>query len=204
MPYSSLASPLREKIIAYGQEYAVAEAALKTCEVESPQDGLAVPVLNEFRCAGSHLARSFAAADWQSAEKAVDDAIKHLRRATYDAYDAAISFLQEKCQEFITDYQDIAISPVLPSFIDDCRQLEAVKAEIEAEIRNDSRELYAARKKAQLDKIKAILLNWRCARGELNKIKCDERKYYRRWFMGILVTIVVGVAVPVILAITFR
>ncbi|MDR0868011.1 MAG: hypothetical protein LBP75_05990 [Planctomycetota bacterium] len=203
MPYSSLASPLREKIIAYGQEYAIAEAALKTCEVESPQDGLAVPVLNELRCAGSHLARSFAAADRPIAEKAVDDAIKHLRRATYDAYDAAISFLQEKCQEFITDYQDIAIQPVLPSFIDDCRQLEAVKAEIEAETRDGNRESYAARKKAQLDKLKAISLNWRCARSELNKIMCDERKHYRRWFMGIVISVAVSVILTV-LTIIFR
>jgi len=65
-----------------------AEHAIK--EVEDSGGELIVPAVNQLRYTGNHLVRYLSDPGVEAARDELDDAIKHCKRATYDAYEAAI------------------------------------------------------------------------------------------------------------------
>lgn len=175
MPYSSIDPAIREGFAEYQQEYDAAERVLKEHEITT-REGLTAPALNEFRYAGQHVARALATAD--NTQKAVDcmkEAVKHIRRAEYDAYDSIAQFYLDRCACFKEDYRFIPISPTIPTYPGDCTRIAEIQDEISREDRNQ-KEAYIAGKSGQSADLKQIYRRWDALRDELNKVVLSTRK----------------------------
>lgn len=118
MPFSLLDPQLHDKLILCQKAYSAAETALKENEIESINDGLCFPAVNELRYAGNHLARVLSAHELPQALIDADKALCHAQRAIYDAYDALIMFYFKQCQNFKEDYQSTYISSTIPQYVE--------------------------------------------------------------------------------------
>lgn len=173
MPFSSLDDVLQNKFAEYREEYAKAESALKAHEVLA-HEGLVAAALNEFRYAGQHMARALTASTVEDAANGMSDAVRHLRRATYDAYDGALSYYMKQCVVFQEDYKSIPVASVITDYVADLQKLDAVNAELAAEDRG-KKETYIHTKERQFDTAKGTFQKWHISRNELNKILLKER-----------------------------
>lgn len=187
MPFTSVDEEIRAKFADYQRGYDAAERALKTHEIDVGE-GLVIPSLNEFRCAGQHVARALAADNQGSALENLDQAVRHTHRAEYDAYDAAIQFYLQRCIAFREDYKHLVISKTISSYHDDLVALENIKDEIAKEARKN-REIYIEGKQKQYEALKAINRKWELAREELNKCLLIDRNNRVKWLVGIAVAI---------------
>jgi hypothetical protein len=195
MLYSPATPELDRKIQEYCATYDEAERALKAHELDA-NEGLSVPALNEFRCAGRHFVRAISANDLPVTLEEVEAAINHLRRAAYDAYDVDIFYFINKCDDFRKTYSATSITPVISSFVDDCLELDATIEEMKEfaiKQRSDStgKELPAQ----WLHKVKKISRRWELSREELNKnIRREKRRVVVQWLPIILAIIAIIVA----------
>lgn len=180
MPYTCVAPEIQSKFLEYQKEYTDAEKTLKAHETEV-DEGIIVPALNEFRYAGQHIARALAAKDMSVAIENLDQAIRHARRAKYDAHDAVIQYYLEQCKFFKEDYKFIQITSVVAAYNDDCVALASIQDEMAQEDRN-KREEYIACKIQQCEVAKRIYRRWDFARDELNKVMAVETRERKRWF----------------------
>lgn len=187
MPYSSIDPRIREKFTEYQQEYDTAEHIVKEHEITT-LEGLAAPTLNEFRYAGQHVARALAVDDAETAAGCIQEAIKHIRRAEYDAYDALVQFYLDRCSCFKEDYKFIPISPIIPTYPEDCARITEIQDEISKEDRKQ-KEVYVQGKSRQSADLRQIHRRWDSLRDEINKVVLATRKQdgYRFWALVIAI-----------------
>ncbi|MDR0867410.1 MAG: hypothetical protein LBP75_02910 [Planctomycetota bacterium] len=195
MLFASLPSSIRAKLAEFEREYRRAESALKVHEIEVLM-GLVAPALNEFRYAGSHLSRIFADdedtnnLDEIAATQAIDEGIRHLRRATYDAYDAALLFYLRKCDAFNREYKHTTVTTILPSFPDEQTQIDTIKNELDKEYRDkERRDKYVESKEQQYLRARDISQKWERYRSELNKERAKNLRSTLLSILGILITL---------------
>ncbi len=89
-----------------------AERAIK--EVEDTGGELIVPAVNQLRYTGNHLIRYLSDPAVEAARYELADAIKHCKRATYDAYEAAILHQLMELKKFKDDYRKTQITTIIP------------------------------------------------------------------------------------------
>lgn len=201
MPFPSLPHLLHSKLILCQEAYFAAETALKENEIESINDGLCFPAVNELRYAGNHLARALASHDLDQAEDDADKALCHARRAIYDAYDALIMYYFEQCRNFKEEYKNTYIAGTIPQYTEHLYEFQKLKAEIALENR-DVKENYAHKKQNQLDTIRTIYQKWDYSRDELNKVAAEERSKARWTVVGILAGVIGAAAAVIALIVT--
>ncbi|MDA3898214.1 MAG: hypothetical protein PF482_18925 [Desulfobacteraceae bacterium] len=101
--------------------FAEAEKAIKY--IEDFGGELVVPAVNQLRYTGNHLVRYLSSLDGDE----LRDAGKHAKRATYDAYEAAIVYHLLEYKKFCDDYRRIQISEVIPDYIKHKDKIEAAR-----------------------------------------------------------------------------
>lgn len=97
--------------------YQEAEEILKEIERDT-QEGLVVPAINELRYAGFHLLRSLNSDDPRKRAAELTSAESHAKRAIFDAVEVGVLDKMGTIKRFQNDYRLVAISDVVPSYID--------------------------------------------------------------------------------------
>ena len=101
-----------------------AECAIKTAEELHSQ--IPFSAINELRYAGRHLT------EWltQKGEEELDKAVRHCRRAAYDANEAQLLYYLEEIKKFKHDYRNIVISEVVASYGEILHEVRKAQDEI--------------------------------------------------------------------------
>jgi hypothetical protein len=162
-----------------------AEQAIK--EVEDTGGELIVPAVNQLRYTGNHLIRYLSDPSCAKAADELADAAKHCKRATYDAYEAAILHQLMEYQKFKDDYRTTLVSVVIPNYSELTQQIEQARAFARSNNKSKTRgDFYAAGRdhlKNIVDGVSKLNVN----RDELNKqIKRDRRNFIFQVFGGIV------------------
>ncbi len=90
-----------------------AENAIK--DIEDIGSELVVPAVNQLRYCGNHLVRYLNNTD--NREELLD-AVKHCKRATYDAYEAATTYHLLEFNKFKDDYRKVQVFRIIPDYAD--------------------------------------------------------------------------------------
>ncbi len=155
--------------------FSEAERAIK--EVEDIGGELIVPAVNQLRYTGNHLVRYLA--DLQNTDE-LADAKKHCKRATYDAYEAAILYHLSLYQKFKDDYRKTIINSIIPDYSDICLQIEEARRFARKNSENKTRGEFYLDGKKHWETIAKNVQKLDANREELNKqFKVDRRKF---WF----------------------
>lgn len=175
--------------------FAEAEQVIK--EVEDFGGELVVPAANQLRYTGNHLIRYLADPDCAAAEEELFDAIKHCKRATYDAYEAAILYQLMEFQKFKDDYRNTIVTDVIPSYSDILAQVAEARDFARKNNQSKTRgESYQAGRE-HLEVITRNVSKLNAAREELNKKIKKDRLHFFVGAIGALsglVLLIIGLA----------
>lgn len=155
-----------------------AEQAIK--EVEDTGGELIVPAVNQLRYTGNHLIRYLSNPASDTAEAELTDAAKHCKRATYDAYEAAILNQLMEYSKFKDDYRNVQITSVISDYPEIADQIE--QARTFARNNNESKtrgEFYQAGRE-HLQTIVKNVGKLNACREELNKQIIRDNKEFLR------------------------
>lgn len=117
---------LKEKLDEVSLLFHKAEKKMKYVELLG--EGLSIPAINELRYAGCHIARAWG--DQVEDKKALEEAnraIKHVKRANYDACEIGILYYLEYLRQFQEDYRLVEIPTIFPGYLDLCKFSDDVK-----------------------------------------------------------------------------
>lgn len=158
---------LKDKLDLAGLLFQKAEKKMKYIELLG--EGLSIPAINELRYAGCHIARAWA--DHQDEQKAleeVDRAIKHVKRANYDASEIGILYYLENLRQFQEDYRLVDIPSSFPKYYELCSFGEDVKEKVLSNEKDSRGELWESFWNQFLT-MEANFKNLKHASVELNK-----------------------------------
>lgn len=153
-----------------------AERAIK--EVEDTGGELIIPAVNQLRYTGNHLIRYLSAPTAPESGAELSDAAKHCKRATYDAYEAAILNQLMEYQQFKDDYRNTKVTDVIPDYPEIAHEIEKARAFARNNNQGKTRgELYQTGR----DHLQTIIENvgkLNACRDELNKqLNRDRRNF---------------------------
>lgn len=183
---------LTERLDALVALFYQAEQRIKPLEYLT--DELPCPAVNELRYAGHHISRA-----WQAKESGgvaachdeLDKALKHCRRAIYDAHEIGIQYHLQRIKLFKDDYRRIVVSAV----VSDCHEMyrDARKAlqfleEVAQRFWND-RDSYYAECKRHFSVVEQVADTLDAAREDLNASINRERKKVIWVLAGFAVTL---------------
>ena len=147
-----------------------AECAIKMAEELHSQ--IPFSAINELRYAGRRLTEWLSRNEDEEFEKAV----KHCRRATYDANEAQLLYYLEEIKKFQNDYRNIVISEVVPAYGEIICEVRKARDEINRMRASDMDRAEFYRQLAEyLDPIARNCLLLDSHREELNKKIKKER-----------------------------
>lgn len=161
-----------------------AEEAIKY--IEDFGENLIVPAVNQLRYAGNHLVR------YLSSSAEVDelrDAEKHAKRATYDAYEAAIFYHLLEYNKFHDDYRKVVISQVIPNYSDIQISIESSRSFVRANGGSKTRGENYKDGRTHLEKLINETQKLSISRDELNKLMKKERNTFMWMVLGGMATI---------------
>ncbi len=115
---SSIPDNDHEQLTLIAELFKEAEDAIKDIGSE-----LVIPAVNQLRYCGNHLARYLSNTD---NNEELQDAAKHCKRATYDAYEAAITYQLLEFHKFKDDYRMIQVGTIIPDYADIRHQFSAL------------------------------------------------------------------------------
>lgn len=144
-----------------------AECAIK--EVEDTGGELIVPAVNQLRYTGNHIIRYLINPSGKTAELELADAIKHCKRATYDAYEAAILNQLMEYRKFKDDYRNTKITDVLPGYPEITLIIEKARAFARGNNQSKTRGEFYQSAREQLRTIIDGVCKLNACRDELNK-----------------------------------
>ena len=130
--------PRGDRVREVAELFRQAECAIKMAEELHAH--IPFSAINELRYAGRHLTEWLA----QKGEEELDKAVRHCRRATYDAHEAQLLYYLEEIRKFKNDYRNIVISEVVASYGEILHEIRQAQDEINR-MRNadmDKAELY--------------------------------------------------------------
>ncbi len=142
-----------------------AERAIK--EIEDIGNELIVPAVNQLRYTGNHLVRYLAD---PSNESELFEAERHCKRASYDAYEAAILYYLKLFHKFKDDYRRVSIASVLPDYAELCLQVDKARKLIRDNNKSKTRGEFYQQCKEHLDVIAGNVKKMDACRDELNKL----------------------------------
>lgn len=161
-----------------------AEKAIK--EVEDTGGELVVPAVNQLRYTGNHLVRYLC-----NPEKTdeLHDSVRHCKRATYDAYEAAILYQLEEYRKFKDDYRKTVVIDVIPDYPEIVTSIENARKFARENNNSKTRGEFYLAGRDHLVTITASVNKLDACRDELNKkIKKDRSNF-------ILQLVVIGIAI---------
>jgi len=176
-----------------------AENAIK--EVEDTGGELVVPAINQLRYTGNHLIRYLSDPDDKRAPEELADAAKHCKRATYDAYEAAILNQLLEYNKFKDDYRKTVITFVLPGFANIAANIEQARGFVRNNNKSKTRGEAYQTCREHLRTIVANVGQLNACRDELNKQIIRDRRNYM--FQAVAALGAVATIVGVILTISF-
>lgn len=177
----------------YRNEYEAADQLVR--KVAAFRDQASIPANNELRYAGHHFLQAIqddhaAEPDWDQLARA----IAHCQRASYEACDAGVLSALEMIQIFKDDYSMMDISPTLPDWAD-IKETARKAQDTVAKKRQRSEEapILEAGYEEAFDELVRIYHRLEDAREDLNKRVAAERREGRRWWLGLVVAVVLGI-----------
>jgi len=149
-----------------------AERAIKY--VEDFDGVLTVPAVNQLRYCGNHLVRYLATVDPDE----LRDALKHVKRATYDAYEATIIYQLLEYDKFKDDYRMVLISKVISDYTQIQEKIENARSFVRQNDQSKTRGDNYRNGKEHLDQIVCGVRLLNTSREELNKLITKERNVF--------------------------
>jgi hypothetical protein len=152
-----------------------AERAIK--EVEDIGGELVVPAVNQLRYTGNHLIRYLSDPLGSTAMDELGDAVKHCKRAAYDAYEAAILNQLMEYQKFKDDYRNTIIAPIIQDYPKIACAIEKARTLIRNNDQSKTRGEYYRVGREHLQTIADNVATLNASRDDLNKqITRDRHK----------------------------
>lgn len=136
--------------------------------------GVFVPAVNELRYAGSHAAQALR--DGADSKAEYEDAIRHCKRACFDALDAQVQYALEECRQFSVDYSRVVVSTVIKEYTEEKVWLNKFKAKLRAKAPKEEQWEFL---ESNISILLEIYARWDCGREELNKMLQDVNS--KRW-----------------------
>lgn len=174
--------------------YSEAERAIKY--IEDFGQTLVFPAVNQLRYTGNHLVRYLSNHD----KEELSDALKHVKRSTYDSYETAIVYQMGLYSKFKADYQKVEVTKVIPDYLDIKEKIETARNFIRDHNGSKTRGENYRDGKEHLDQIVCLMHRLEIAREELNKLIRKERFIFICQIAGLIgvVAAVFGAVVGVI------
>jgi hypothetical protein len=152
-----------------------AERAIK--EVEDIGGELVVPAVNQLRYTGNHLIRYLSDPLGSTAMDELGDAVKHCKRAAYDAYEAAILNQLMEYRKFKDDYRNTIIAPIIQDYPKIACAIEKARIFIRNNNHSKTRGEYYMVGREHLQTIADNVATLNAGRDDLNmQITRDRRK----------------------------
>ncbi len=152
-----------------------AEEAIKY--IEDFGENLIVPAVNQLRYTGNHLVRYLSSS--QNIEE-LKDAAKHVKRATYDAYEAAILYHILEYNKFKNDYRGVVVSQVISDYSDIQDSIEKARSFVRTNGESKTRGENYRDGRQHLENIIKETRRLNSSRDELNKLIKKERRDFLR------------------------
>jgi hypothetical protein len=169
-----------------------AERAIK--EVEDTGGELIVPAVNQLRYTGNHLIRYLSDPAVEESGNELADAIKHCKRATYDAYEAAILNQLMEFKKFKDDYRKTQITTIIPDFPTIAKATEMARQFARNNNQSKTRGEQYHSAKDHLHIIVENIGKLDACRDELNKQISKERRNFLWMLFGMVIAAVGAVA----------
>ena len=204
------ALPAHPKIIELEDIFRKAEIKVK--EIERLEEKLAIPPINELRYAASHIIKAISEKT-SAFDEEIWAAIRHCRRAFFDACDIGISYFIHEFRSIEKKYSEISITDVLPEYVS--QRMEVLRAIKDIRSLNltdngENRETKYADAEKTLGKIKDLVEKLEYADPELQKkyiqkqtdLYIEKRKGRKTLFWGVtgILATILGTIVAVILS----
>lgn len=155
-----------------------AEAAIKY--IEDFGENLIVPSVNQLRYTGNHLVRYLAS---PGNHEELKDAAKHVKRATYDAYEAAIIYHLLSYNKFKDDYRKVVVSQVIQDYASIQESIEGARSFVRDNQESKTRGENYKNGRKHLEIIIKNTTRLNASRDELNKLIKKERLHF---FLGLV------------------
>lgn len=178
--------------------YKKAEDAIHTLGIEGT--GVDTAAVNELRYAGNHLLHALDSQDRKEASDQMLRAVRHCKRALYDAYDGAIYFQLDQFRVFREDYRMVVISEIVPDYVSIVERMNVARTTLEtARANTTDRGTYYSQAAEQHMLMAADMERLSAAREELNK-KVDQNTTGRfRWLVTTLIALASAVVGAVVM-----
>lgn len=151
--------------------YEMAEQKMKL--IEGIGDGLYIPSVNELRYAGCHLSRATVEIDVEVALEELDKALRHCKRAVYDALEVGITYYLETLRTFIDDYRHVVITSIIPDLAEGKIRISAIRDFI-TKPRDQERDEFWEGCTEHFLEIQQISTKFENSREELNKLALQQ------------------------------
>lgn len=173
-----------------------AERAIK--EVEDTGAELVVPAVNQLRYTGNHLIRYLSNT---SDTEELTDAAKHCKRATYDAYEAAILYQLMEYNKFKDDYRNTIVTDIVPDYHDIVLKIESARKFARGNNKSKTRGEFYQAAREHLTAITKNTNKLNICREELNKKIAREKRYFLFKLLGAAgaIATIAGVVVKILL-----
>lgn len=171
------------------ERFAEAEVAIK--EVEDTGSELIVPAVNQLRYTGNHLIRYL---NDPSDIDSLTDAVKHCKRATYDAYEAAILNQLMEYRKFKDDYRNVIVADIVSDYSELARQIEEARKFARDNNQSKTRGDYYMAGRDHLKTITTNVAKLSACRDELNKKIRQERRNTLLAIIGAVGTLIALIA----------
>lgn len=170
--------PSEQDILRIRELYDEAEGFIT--EISSLWDGLDATAINQLRYAGRHLLDSLTGKTSVSSEEEYERAVRHVKRAIFDALDSGIIYCLQKIELFKNDYRKIEITT--PGYLDIISSARKAKQLLdEARNNSETRHEYYREAREHFKELKEVCEKLEDARPEQNK-RLDSRN--RRLLTG--------------------
>ncbi len=165
-----------------------AEDAIK--EIEDIGSELVIPAVNQLRYCGNHLARYLSNTD---NKEELQDAAKHCKRATYDAYEAAITYQLLEFHKFKDDYRMIQVGTIIPDYADIRQQIEQARKFIRGNNESNTRGEFYQEGRTHLQTLSDKVEKLNANRDDLNRlITSAQRTFIFRIIGGIAAVVAIS------------
>ncbi len=168
-----ISDEMQQKIIEVVELFDEAERTMKM--IEHIDEKLIIPSVNELRYAGHHLAKAIKTSGQEEHGGEIEKAIKHCKRAFYDAAEVGILFYLEEFKIFQNDYRKTVLTDIIPNYSDLCRKADNSR-EMITQTPRDDRQIHYRNCETQFKELKEIVIQLGYYRSEINK-KVKKEKF---------------------------
>jgi hypothetical protein len=162
-----------------------AESAIKY--IEDFGENLLVPAVNQLRYTGNHLIRYLSSPD--NTEE-LNDATKHVKRATYDAYETAMLYHHLEYNKFQDDYRRVVVANVIANYSEIQKEIEDSRDFVRKNNGSKTRGENYKNGKEHLDRLIKNTKILNSSRDELNKLAKKDRNNFIITLIAIVIAAV--------------